>query len=61
MNKDIEDIADRIISNERLLELLGEKDKKINELEAELSTANNILGQIAAIHRLVANIPICVR
>ena len=47
------------VGNEKIW--LGEKDRRINELEAELFTANNILGQIAAIHRLVANIPICVR
>ncbi|MHA2086618.1 MAG: hypothetical protein ACXABD_22995 [Candidatus Thorarchaeota archaeon] len=48
MNTDREDIADRKISNERLIQLLHEKDDKIYQLELELSEIKREIAQMDA-------------
>lgn len=49
MNTDREDIADRVISNERLIQIFHEKDKTIYRLEIELSEAREKLNKLADI------------
>ena len=43
---DREEIADRVISNYRLIELLHEKDNIIYKLEAELSDIKSLISVV---------------
>jgi hypothetical protein len=53
-----EAMADRVISNARLLELLAEKDSRVCELEAELWKTKDYLQKIVQLKRLIDAIPI---
>ena len=54
---DLEDIADRVISNSRLIEIFHEKDQEIYRLEAELGQVKTMLNNIVQLQRLVSAIP----
>ena len=50
---DREEIADRVISDARLLELLAERDKDVYRLEVELSAAKRKLRDIGELQRVL--------
>ena len=52
-----EELADRIVSNPRLIDLLGEKDRRINELEVELYDARVTVQKIVEFLRFINSIP----
>ena len=53
---DSEALADRVISNDRLIELLVEKDRRVYVLEAELSDLKDALRDIGRFHRAISSI-----
>ena len=50
---DREEIADRVISDERLLQLLAERDKDVYRLEVELSAAKRKLRDIGELQKVL--------
>ena len=55
---DKEDIQDRVISNERLIEILGERDNRIYKLELELSQAKYNFQRVVEFFRFINSSPI---